>query len=158
MLLVSSGNVFVERALSLRGGVTVTRNGPSTYQADAQASQPFDLVVFDSVLPPSLPDAGSLLVIHPPPGNTLLNTGPDVPISRVDAARTDHPLLADVSLQGVHVSRARQLELPAWADSALEAPETPLLLLGEQGGHRIAVLGFDVHDSDLPLPAGHFRS
>jgi hypothetical protein len=33
----------------------------------------------------------------------------------------------------------------------LEAPETPLLLLGEQAGHRTAVLAFDVHDSDLPL-------
>jgi hypothetical protein len=74
-----------------------------------------------------------------------------VPISRIDATRTDDPLLTDVSLSGVHVSRARQMEVPAWADAVLEAPETPLLLLGEQGGHRIAVLGFDVHDSDLPL-------
>jgi hypothetical protein len=151
VLLVSSGNVFLERGLALRSGVQVTRTGPSGYAADGLGAQPFDLFVFDGLLPPDLPATGSLLVIHPPAGNSFVRTGPDVPISRLDAVHSDHSLLTDVSLAGVHVSRARQLDVPAWADSVLESPETPLLLLGEQAGHRVGVLGFDVHDSDLPL-------
>jgi hypothetical protein len=81
----------------------------------------------------------------------VVPTGSDVPISRLSAVREDHPLLADVPLSGIHISRSRRLDVPAWADSVIEAPETPLLLLGEQTGHRTAVLGFDVHESDLPL-------
>src|SRR5207244_5545110 len=72
-------------------------------------------------------------------------------VSRVGAAREDDPLLADVSLAGIHVNRSRHLDLPPWADSVLESPETPLLVRGEPGGRRVAVLGFDVHESDLPL-------
>jgi hypothetical protein len=151
VLLVSTGNVFLERALGLRSGVQVSRAGPATYTADAMSALPFDLVVFDGVIPPDVPPTGSLLLVHPPAGNALVPAGQDVAISRLAAVRDDHPILADVPLSGIHISRARLLEVPAWADSVLEAPETPLLLLGEQAGHRTAVLGFDVHDSDLPL-------
>jgi von Willebrand factor type A domain/Aerotolerance regulator N-terminal len=150
VLLVSSGNVFLERALGLRSGVQVTRTGPNAYLGEAQAS-PFDLVVFDGLLPADLPASGSVLLLHPPTGNPLLPTFQDVLVSRVEAVRDDHPLLVDVPLAGVHVSRARRVEVPAWADSVLESPETPLLLVGEPGGRRVAVLTFDVHDSDLPV-------
>ncbi len=36
----------------------------------------------------------------------------------------------------------------------LSSPETPLLLVGQQDGRRIGVVGFDVHQSDLPLQPG----
>jgi Mg-chelatase subunit ChlD len=148
ILLVTEANIFLERALGLRANAQVTRVDPAAY---TPPTQPFDLVVFDGFLPPTLPDSGSLLLIHPPPGSTLLRTGGDVLVSRVSASREDHPLLAEVPLAGVHVSRARRLEVPAWASTVLESPETPLLLIGEQSRQRVAVLGFDVHQSDLPL-------
>jgi hypothetical protein len=150
VLLVSTGNVFIERALALRSGVQVTRGGLNSYATEGFES-PYDLVVFDGVLPPDLPPASSLLIVHPPAGNALLPASQDVFISRIEATRDDHPLLVDVPLAGIHVNRARALEMPAWADSVLESPETPLLLVGEPGGRRVAVLGFDVHESDLPL-------
>jgi Ca-activated chloride channel homolog len=151
VLLVSSGNIFLERAMALRPGVQVTRSGPSAYTPDVESGQAYDLIVFDGYLPTTLPNGASLLVIHPPNGNALVPTGQEVPVSRVGTAREDDPLLADVSLAGVHVNRARHLGLPAWADSVLESPETPLLVRGEPGGQRVAVLAFDVHESDLPL-------
>ena len=43
---------------------------------------------------------------------------------------------------------------PGWADVVVGSPETPLLLVGEQQGRRVGVLGFDVHQSDLPLQPG----
>jgi Ca-activated chloride channel family protein len=33
----------------------------------------------------------------------------------------------------------------------IDSPETPLLVAGEDAGRRMAVMGFDVHQSDLPL-------
>jgi Ca-activated chloride channel homolog len=147
VLLVSEANIFVERALGLRTGTDVTRVYPSDYTPDGT----FDLVVLDGVLPPVLPTGASLLVIHPPVGTSLLPVKDDVPVHGLAAARADNPLLADVPLEGVHVGRARRIEPPAWADVVLEAPETPLLLVGEQDGRRVAVIGFDLHQSDLPL-------
>ncbi len=52
VLLVSDGNVFVERALSLRSGAQVTRVSPSDYTPQ---NQTYDLIVLDGFVPPSLP-------------------------------------------------------------------------------------------------------
>ncbi|MDQ6669494.1 MAG: VWA domain-containing protein, partial [Chloroflexota bacterium] len=152
VLLVSDGNVFVERALGLRPNTQVTRVSPGDY---APRSQAFDLIVLDGFAPPVLPTGSSVLLLHPPLDNGLIaSSGADVPISTVSAVRPEDPLLADVPLSGVHVSRARRLEAPGWADIVLASPETPLLLVGDQAGRRVGILGFDVHQSDLPLQPG----
>jgi Ca-activated chloride channel family protein len=151
ILLVTEANIFVERALALRPNAQIVRADPSTYSPEALRGQAFDLIVFDGFLPPVLPDSGSLFLIHPPQGTSLLRTREDVLVSRMAVANTEHPLLADVPLAGVNVSRSRRLDVPTWADVVLESPETPLLLVGEEAGHRVAVLGFDVHQSDLPV-------
>ena len=151
VLLVSDGNVFVERALGLRPQTQVTRVVPGDYIAQTQA---FDLIVLDGFVPPALPTGTSVLLLHPPANNGLLTVGQDVPISGVSPARQDDPLLADVPVAGVHVSRARRLEPPGWADVVLSSPQTPLLLVGQESGRRIGVVGFDVHQSDLPLQPG----
>ncbi|MGI9149242.1 MAG: VWA domain-containing protein [Chloroflexota bacterium] len=152
VLLVSDGNVFVERALGLRSNTQVTRVSPGDYAPRAQA---FDLIVLDGFVPPVLPTGSSVLLLHPPVDNGFVSSSAvDVPISSLGAARADDPLLGDVSLSAVHVGRARHLEAPGWADIVLTSPETPLLLVGEQSGRRVGVLGFDVHQSDLPLQPG----
>jgi Mg-chelatase subunit ChlD len=150
-LLVSEGNVFIEHALGLRPGTQVTRVSPADYVPQSQA---YDLVVLDGFVPPVLPSGASVLLLHPPTDNNLLNVGADVNVSAVTAARQADPLLADVPLDGVHVSNARRLTPPAWADTVLASPQTPLLLVGEQAGRRIGIFGFDVHQSDLPLQPG----
>src|SRR5438105_6105522 len=101
-----------------------------------------------------MPTGSSVLLLHPPASNGFANVGPDVSVSTPTAARQGDPLLADVPLGSVHVSRARRMEPPGWADVVLSSPETPLLLVGEQQGRRVGVLGFDVHQSDLPLQPG----
>jgi Ca-activated chloride channel homolog len=168
VLLVTEGNVFLERALALRPGVSVAHATPGDYApegpqaADAQApgrlgslaaSRPFDLVVFDGFLPPGLPSAGSLLVVDPPPdnGQGLARLGDELPVPQVRAAQPNSPLLANVALDTIHVNRTRQIQLPAWADAIIDTPDTPLLIAGERDGQRVALLGFDLHQSDLPL-------
>ena len=148
VLLVSDGNVFMEHALALRPGTQVTRVSPGDY---APQNQAYDLIVLDGFAPPVLPGGTSVLLLHPPLNNGLLNVGQDVLPSDVTAARQGDPLLANVAAQGIHVSRTRRLEAPGWADVVLQSPETPMLLVGNAGGRRIGVLGFDVHQSDLPL-------
>ncbi len=95
-----------------------------------------------------------MLLLHPPPNNGLVSVGADTSVSNISAARQSDSLLADVPLDGVHISQSRRLTAPPWADTVLSSPETPLLLVGEQDGRRIGVVGFDVHQSDLPLQPG----
>jgi Ca-activated chloride channel family protein len=151
VLLVSDGNVFVEHALGLRPDTQVSRVSPGDYVPQGET---YDLIVLDGFVPPVLPSGTSVLLLHPPLDNGLVQVGPDINVSTVQAARTSDPLLADVPLDGVHVSLARRLTAPVWADNVLSSPETPLLLVGEQSGRRIGVFGFDVHQSDLPLQPG----
>ena len=152
VLLVTDGNVFLERALALRPSTQVTRVSPGDYSARGQ--NVFDLVVFDGFAPPTLPTGSSVLMLHPPANNGIVSAGPDLQISAVTASRDGDPLLADVPLSSVHVSRSRRLERAPWSDTVIQSPETPLLLVGEQAGHRVAVVGFDIHQSDLPLQPG----
>ena len=87
ILLVSEANIFLERALALRPNVQLTRVDPAAYAPEEVRAQPFDLIVFDSFLPAVLPDSGSLFLIHPPPGSTLVRTRGEVLVSRLSPAR-----------------------------------------------------------------------
>jgi len=62
----------------------------------------------------------------------------------------DSPLLQFVEWRGVNVRAAREVSAP-WAQPIVEAGGGPLLVAGETGGRRIAMLTFDLRDSDLPL-------
>jgi hypothetical protein len=59
--------------------------------------------------------------------------------------------LAHVDLGTLHVRSVRQLESLPWLQPLVKSGGTPILLTGEQGGKRLAVLAFDLHQSDLPL-------
>ena len=70
---------------------------------------------------------------------------------KLQTAAADSPLLQHVDLSNMHLKAVRDVQGGAWLQPILKSGETPLLLSGEQGGHRIAVLPFDLHQSDLPL-------
>ena len=151
VLLVSDGNVFVERALSLRPGTQVTRVSPGDY---APQSQAYDLIVLDGFVPPEPADRDERAVAPPAAQQRAGDRGRRHPRLEHRRRPPDDPLLANVPLDGAHVSQSRRMTPPPWADTVLTSPETPLLLVGQQDGRRIGVVGFDVHQSDLPLQPG----
>lgn len=144
-LLVSAGNIFLERALALTPGLTVT-----TLNADAADLAPagYDLYIYDGVLPAALPNA-PLLVVGPPGGalggGAMIVPGDPLP------PRAGEPLTEFVSLDGVAVAQSRDLTLPAWGHPFLESAATTLAYAGERGGQPAVVIGFDLHQSNLPL-------
>jgi Ca-activated chloride channel family protein len=144
-LVVSARNLFLERAIASLPEVSAFRSSPEA----PLPAEPYDLVVFDSTLPAELP-AAPLLIINPPPGNSFLpvsGTFSDTQLSRV----ADSPLLAYVDFSQVQILEARKVDPPAWANVLVAARGGPLLLVGEPAGRRVAVLTFDLHQSDLPL-------
>jgi hypothetical protein len=106
--------------------------------------------ILEGALPAQLP-AGSLLLVNPS-GDLLRSEGEllDLP---PPGATADHPLLEGINLHPLLVRRAQQLAPVSWLEPLVQTEQGPLLLVGELGGRRIAVLPFDPHDSNLPTLA-----
>jgi hypothetical protein len=156
VLLVSSGNLFLERALGVLPGVELVRLTPG----QPLPAELYDLYVYDGMITGTLP-AGNLWLIAPSsplPGREGLGEG-GLPIgaggfftaTTITRVLDDDPLLRHVDLSTVHILQARRVEPPPEARVLVEAAGGPLLFVAERPEGRLAVLAFDLHDSDLPL-------
>jgi Ca-activated chloride channel family protein len=143
-----SGNFFLEQLLVAMPHITPYRVLPSESGSFTLPSDPFDLYVLDGVLPDPLPPANVLLI--DPPSNSLFAVG-GVFSDATDVQVVDGPLTRFVDWDMVHVSRAKQVLLPAWGQALVNSRQGPLVFAGDYAGRRIAVVAFNLHDSDLPL-------
>jgi Ca-activated chloride channel family protein len=153
--LVTPGNTFLERALSLLPDLTPTTLLVTQTLTHAPG-MPLDapapaLSIYDRVVPDRLPETGSLLFIAPPTSTGLFDVTGVLTRTEIVRVERDSPLLRYVDLANVHVAHAQALRSPPWARTLVEAEGGPLLVAGEIGGRRVAVLAFDLHQSDLPL-------
>lgn len=146
VVLVTRGDVFLSSALQLRPGVRLTTEAPGSYHADPAA----DLWVFDGFLPPVLPAAPYLLVDPPP--DARLGVGRAVSPGRLAPAAPGDPLLSDVDLSDVHVARSADLRGSSFGRAVVTSDAGPLLLVRD-GSPPAALVGFDLHHSDLVLRA-----
>ena len=142
--LVSAGNVFLEQALRLRTDLQLDVIAPAAYRASAA----YALTVFDRYSPPLLPD-GPFVMVDPPAGSPLAG-GQPVGIGRVRAVDAGDPLLANVDLQDVHVARSQDLGRSTFGRPLISSLQTPLVLVRDEPFRQVLV-GFDLHESDLPL-------
>jgi hypothetical protein len=90
-----------------------------------------------------------ILFVNPPANEIFEVNGEIEMISNVRPS--SHPLAQFIDWSQVSVFKTMQLVLPAWASPLITAEETPLVFIGQHEGQRIAVVGFDLHNSDLPL-------
>jgi hypothetical protein len=151
VLLVTNGNVFLEKALTADPGVSFELISPDAW-SDALASK-FDVVVHDDHLPGNWSAHHSLFIKRTP----FDKAGPEIEQPAITDLDTEHPTLRLIDLRNTTIIRARPLEFPApqdrWTYSApLRSFDNPLLIIGEErGGHRVAALGLDLTATDLPL-------
>jgi hypothetical protein len=149
VLLVSKGNIYLEQLLAALPGVQPYRAVPAADGTIQIPSDPFDLYVLDGLYPPGIPAGANLLYVNPPP-NPLFTVGsPFTDMKNVKV--NEHILTRFVDWSNVHVLQAKKLSAPEWADVLIEADAGPLVFAGEQNGQRIAAVGFDLRESDLPL-------
>ncbi len=63
----------------------------------------------------------------------------------------DHDLSSFVVWDDVNIAQAREIQPPEWAEVVVSDERGPLVFAGREGGRRIAVIAFDLLNSDLPL-------
>ncbi|HET6320013.1 MAG TPA: VWA domain-containing protein [Chloroflexota bacterium] len=147
VLLVSPGNAFLEKVLSLLPNVDLFRTPAQRYLA-VEADR-FDVIVFDDYLPPLLP-RGNLLVVNPPDRGPFRSSG-EVRRPRVGNWEREDPLLSFVDMRDLNVNRASKLDLPRWMKPLISTADgVPLFAAGQDGDRRVAILPFDLRQSNLP--------
>ena len=151
VLMVSTGNIFLQNALNLDPRTSVTK--ADSLPANFKDSK-YDLVVFDGITPPAnLPQGGYLLI------NAACSQGPaqvGEAVSRpsiVDYAR-NHPVSRYVDFANVQVAEAKRLSPANWATTLVESGGGVLAVAGSRGGRNFVQLSFSLLDSDFPLRVG----
>jgi Aerotolerance regulator N-terminal/von Willebrand factor type A domain len=152
VLLVSSGNTFLERVLAVDGNLRTFKIPPADWPAlvSQGGAARYPLVVLDRQ--PRQSDqtpGGSALYVSGESGEAFQ--------PRLIAPRSDHPLVRNVDWSDVRIGRATRLsadELSAW-QTVVDSDGGPLVLVhtlsdGNQV-RREALLTFELGESDLPL-------
>ncbi|TMG13994.1 MAG: VWA domain-containing protein [Chloroflexi bacterium] len=147
VLLVTPGNVFLEQALRLRTDFQLDVIAPAAYRS----STSYAMTVFDRYSPSAMPDA-PFVMVDPPAGSPLAG-GAQVGIGRVRASDAGDPLLNNVSLQDVHIAKSQDMHASTFGRALITSLQTPLVLVRDAPFRQVLV-GFDIHDSDLPLRIG----
>lgn len=146
VLLKTQGNLYIEQVLRTLRSIELTKDNLTR----GLPSQLYDLYIFDGWLPANLPD-GDLLIINPPRSTDLFTVGGENTNTTNAVVQTSDPRMAFVDFQYVRVMSFREITGADWATPLIRVAGGPLLLAGEIEGRQVAILTFDIHNSDLPL-------
>lgn len=144
VLLVTGGNIFLEKVLSLMKNVELTRTRPG----ELAEYKGYGLYIFDGTVPETLPQDGNL-VIFAPVENRLFQVGGwmDTPL----VEKNDHEIFRHISGIDFSIGRTRILNKPEWAEIVTEYNGNPVIMDGRMGNTRILIFGFNLFETDLPL-------
>ncbi len=151
VLLISEGNLFLERALGAMPNIELVRLSP----AQPLPEEPYALTIYDGPVTGTLA-AGSVWLVGPGAAGATgeglaMRAGGLFTATAITRIAVDDPLLRYVDLSDVHVLQARAVEPPAGARVLVEAEGGPLLFVVERPEGRLVVQTFALRDSDLPL-------
>lgn len=146
-LVSDESNLFVEQVLRSLPGVQTFRGDPANTRVPTEG---FDLYIFNHWLPDIMPDA-DMLIINPPETNSRFVVGNETQdTANIRLVEPDSPILAFVDLDEMSLLKFREIQAD-WADPLITTDGGTILLAGETNGQQIAILPFDVRDSNLPL-------
>lgn len=147
ILLVSSGNFFLERALALQPRARVRRVAPGNYVPSGE----FDLTVFDGWAPEALGPGAYLFLDAVPPLKGFEATGRTLERQVVIDWNRLHPVMRFVDLEGLVVAEAPAVAVADWTTPLAEGEAAPLIVAGQSQVLRLVAVLFDIYDGDWPL-------
>lgn len=158
VLLVGDDDPFLEGALKADSSLAVEILNPESWRADMGAD--FDAVIFDNWLPQGATletlGRGAFFFFGRTPFSL---SGEEIPPDFLEATESGSPLLWNVELGDIRLTRAGKLAVPddgRWRVSVpMQGAGEPMVMAleGPQGG-RIVAVAFGVADSNFPLRVG----
>lgn len=151
-LLLSEGNVFLEKALRL-SGVSILKTQLNEQGSMVIPESNFDFVVVDSVNTQLLKSVEWQEILNEKPvwyisydlqENTAVETNSEYTIK-------DHPITEYIQFQDTHIAGAKVYKPFNWGEAIISSKDIPLVYAGVVQGYPKILFTFDLHHSDLPL-------
>jgi len=153
VLLATERNVFLERAVALREDIELIKANTEEIPKDTD----FHLYIYDGMIPEKLPGNGHVMAFSPSPIEQLglIVDGELQPARAVANHQSLYPdLLQYVEPEGYQIAKAVKMNVPDGFTALLsDEKENPLIIAGKQGGRKIVLFSFSLHESNLPLKA-----
>jgi Ca-activated chloride channel homolog len=149
VLLITKGDLFLERALSLDPALNVSK--AVTVPATAKS---YDLVVVEGLDNLALPRARGYLFINATGPQAPAEPGETVPGPTIVDWSRDDPVMRYLDFAGLHIAEARTAQLRPWAHALAETQSGALIAAGQHAGARSVWVGWDLLRSDFPLRVG----
>ena len=147
VLLVTDGNVFLEKALSSVENIDLYKTQEIT---SAKGLEEYDLYVLDGKKLEDIPEGKAILFLRSQDNEYVSrkDTKTSVLLKLEKSELTNY--VEDFSFG---VMETDLYEVPSWAESFITDSETSAGYYGEYNGRKVAVMGFDIHQSDFALQA-----
>ena len=148
LLISDQRNVFLEEVLRSLPNVQIFRGNVSNGQLP---TTPYDLYIFNNYLPDTLPDA-DMLIINPPRSTDIFTLGAvNTDARNMTVVNRSHPLANFVSMDSVNLREFPDMIEVDWATPIVSASGGDVIIAGENRGRQVAIISFNLLDSDLPL-------
>jgi hypothetical protein len=146
VLLVTDGNLYLEKALNLDPHVKLSTSTPSAYNGQTG----FDVVVFENSGPAEVGPGAHLYINCGGPTAPVDIKGKITNATILDWERA-HPAMRYVKLSQLQMSEALTATRRPWGVTLAEHEQGPALVVGEKGGVKSAYVGFPLLKTEFPL-------
>jgi hypothetical protein len=150
VLLVGEENFFLRQVLERDPGVELSLMSPAAYAGLGDRLPAADLVVFDGVPPRKLPQ-GTSFCLGCVPEQDGFAPGEIAERPRIQKWDLDHALTRFVNFSTLHVAKLATGTQPPWMRALISSDQGSVIAAGEQGGTRLVLARFSLHESDWPL-------
>ena len=153
VLLVTEGDMFLERALVLDPRVTLDKSSvvPVNELADSAGPGVYDIVVFDGIQEVAVKARGVLTLGAAGPPSPVTVSGTHERLNFLDAQ--DVPMMRGVNFASVYIEDAQAVTPKPRGRVIAEGEEGPILVMA-QAEQRQLYLSFEPLNSDFPLTVG----
>jgi hypothetical protein len=140
VLLVTEDNIFLRQIFRSLPGVRLFELAPS----ENLPRDPFDLYVFDGILPDTLPD-GDLLLVNPPVGTDFFRLGAELESAEPLTVHPEDARVRNLNAYAdtINLQKLRPLRGIEWGTVLVEKDGLPVIVAGEVDDRQVVILPFD---------------
>lgn len=149
VLLVTKQNVFLEKAIQTMHNITLFK---TNHVKNITNEEKFDLYIFDGMMPQKLSEKGNLIFINPKNSvKEFFTVNKNEKKGGYIKVTGKNHLTKGILDWEFGVNKIQNLEKPDWAKAFFQLGEDTAGFYGAKKNRQVAVLGFDIHESDIAL-------